>query len=98
MNIEYVKAELRKRVARDVQHYPPGEVAIRFHQQIRERTLELANLYIELCPPSRELSLALTKLVDEAMAHANAAVARNHDQLPTVADLRAAHPDESPFV
>jgi succinate dehydrogenase/fumarate reductase flavoprotein subunit len=72
---------LHDRVNRDVLYYPPGDKAREAHDKIRAETERLAHVYIDLCPPSRELSLALTKLIDEAMAHANAAVARNHDRL-----------------
>jgi hypothetical protein len=72
---------LHARIDRDVQHYPPDGKAIEAHERIRAATAALAHEYVDLCPPGRELSLALTKLIDEAMAHANAAVARNHDRL-----------------
>lgn len=78
---EAEKERLHDRINRDVPHYPPTDKAIEAHERIRTETARLAHLYVDLCPPSRELSLALTKLLDEAMAHANAAVARNHDRL-----------------
>jgi hypothetical protein len=72
------RAILHARIANDVQYHAPDENARASHEEIREATEHLAHLYIEICPPGRELSMALTKLIDEAMAHANAAVARNH--------------------
>jgi len=75
------KQELHDRIDRDVRYYPPGEKAVELHNRIRVATANLAHIYVEICPEGRELSLALTKLIDEAMAHANAAVARNHDKL-----------------
>jgi hypothetical protein len=73
--------DLHVRIDRDVRHYPPGAKAVEAHERIRAATAALAHEYVDLCPPGRELSLALTKLLDEAMAHANAAVARNADRL-----------------
>lgn len=46
------------------------------YQQIRGLAHELAMLVDELCPGSREKSLALTKL-EESVMWANAAIARN---------------------
>ncbi len=44
--------------------------------QLRSEARELAELFIESCPPSRERSLAMTKL-EEAIFWAAAAIARN---------------------
>lgn len=44
--------------------------------QIRVRCLELANHLINVCPASREQSLAITKL-EEVMFWANASIVRN---------------------
>ncbi|MCQ4641858.1 hypothetical protein NE647_15700 [Blautia coccoides] len=46
------------------------------YEAIRAKAKELAYLIDEECPPSREKSLAMTKL-DESVMWANAAVARN---------------------
>lgn len=46
------------------------------HEQIRDWCGWLAANLLEICPESRELSLALTHL-DEVCMHANAAVARH---------------------
>jgi len=46
------------------------------YQEIRAKAKDLAHLIDGHCPPSRELSLALTKL-EEAVMWANAAIARN---------------------
>ena len=45
---------------------------------IREKAKELAYMIDELCPESRERSLAMTKL-EECVMWANAAIARNED-------------------
>ena len=56
-------------------HPPHGDQAERYGR-IREAAKQLA-FGLELrCPPSRELSLALTKL-DEVVFWANASIARN---------------------
>jgi hypothetical protein len=75
------KQDLHDRVDHDVQYWPPDDKARSAHEQVRAATVDLAHLYIDLCPEGQELSLALTKLIDEAMAHANAAIARHHDKL-----------------
>jgi hypothetical protein len=80
------RRKLHARITNDVAHHPPGDLARPAHEQIRRETERLAHLYVEICPPGRELSLALTKLLDEAMAHANAAVARNHGRLTEPAE------------
>jgi hypothetical protein len=49
---------------------PPRYEAIRGHAR------SLAHLIMVACPPSRERSTALTRL-EEAVMHANAAIARN---------------------
>jgi hypothetical protein len=46
------------------------------HQRVRDLHLTLAEEMAELVPPSRELSLVITKL-EEAMFWANAGVARS---------------------
>lgn len=46
------------------------------YEAIRAKAKELAYLIDEECPPSREKSLAMTKL-EETVMWANAAVARN---------------------
>lgn len=56
-------------------HAPKGDQAARY-TQIRSAGGELAQLLNTRCPPSRELSLALTK-IEEAIFWANAAIARN---------------------
>lgn len=56
-------------------HQPFGDQAARY-ESIRRQFRDLANSLICECPPSRELSLALTKL-EEACMWANASIARN---------------------
>lgn len=56
-------------------HSPKDDQPLRFIQ-LREKAKEYALLIAELCPDSREASLALTRL-EEAMMWANASIARN---------------------
>ena len=56
-------------------HAPKGDQQIRY-QSIREKGKSFARLIEELCPNSRERSLAMTKL-EECVMWANAAIARN---------------------
>ena len=56
-------------------HTPKGDQPERYIQ-IRAKARELAELVFELCPDSRERSLALTK-IEEAGMWANASIARN---------------------
>jgi hypothetical protein len=46
------------------------------HQKVRDVCLRAAERVVELCPPGREQSLAVTKL-EEAMMWANAGIARS---------------------
>ena len=48
---------------------------------LRDEAKELALKINELCPDSREKSLALTKL-EESVMWANASIARNEDEEP----------------
>ena len=56
-------------------HPPKGDQQQRYGS-IRDHALDLADLIDDLCPGSREKSLAITKL-EEAVMWANAAIARN---------------------
>ena len=56
-------------------HVPKDEQAVKY-AVIREEAKELAYTINELCPESRERSLAFTKL-EEAVMWANASIARN---------------------
>jgi len=56
-------------------HSPHGDQAVRY-TQLREAFRGLALHMLNLCPESRELSVALTHLEDASM-WANAAIARN---------------------
>jgi len=55
-------------------HAPKGDQVERY-QKIRRTALEFAELIVELCPLSREQSVAFTRL-EEVVMFANAAIAR----------------------
>lgn len=57
-------------------YHPPKEGQPEKYQKLRDRIKSLAYYVFEVCPDSRERSLALTKL-EEAVMWANAAIARN---------------------
>lgn len=57
-------------------HAPVNEGQVGKYQQLRTYGKFLATEIMEQCPPSREKSLALTK-VEEAVMWANAAIARH---------------------
>lgn len=56
-------------------HEPKNDQNERY-TKLRDKAKELANLIDELCPDSREKSLALTNL-EQASMWANASIARN---------------------
>lgn len=56
-------------------HAPKDDQPARY-SAIRAQGLALAELILTSCPPSRERSLALTKL-EESVMWANASIARN---------------------
>jgi hypothetical protein len=64
-------------------HKPFGSQPVRY-EVIRDHARGLATMLVELCPPSRELSLALTKL-EESIFWANASIARNEKEEATPA-------------
>lgn len=57
-------------------YHAPKEGQPEKYEQIRSKAKELAYLIDEVCPNSREKSLAMTKL-EEASMWANASIARN---------------------
>jgi hypothetical protein len=55
-------------------HTPKNDQPLRY-QRLRDQAKHLAEVILDLTPPSREQSLALTKL-EEAIFWANAGIAR----------------------
>lgn len=63
-------------IERNFTYHPPKPGQPEKYQAIREKAKELALLIDELCPQSRERSIAMTDLECSVM-WANAAIARN---------------------
>lgn len=63
-------------LARRFTYHPPKPDQVSRYTMLREEAAALANVVVTLTPPSREQSLALTK-IEEAVMWANAAIARN---------------------
>lgn len=59
-------------------HQPATDLTRKKHERVRELTLDLAKELVGLCPASRQLSVAQTKL-EEVRMWANAAIACNDD-------------------
>lgn len=57
-------------------YHAPKEEQLEKYELLRAKAKELAYLIDELCPGSREKSLAMTKLEESSM-WANASIARN---------------------
>lgn len=77
-----IKTEDMARVEKDFKFHPSRCVEQQArHECVRATMLAAARQVLELCPPSRERSLAITKL-EEAMLWANAAIARNESGGP----------------
>ncbi|HEY4722171.1 MAG TPA: hypothetical protein VII92_10015 [Anaerolineae bacterium] len=69
------EADQKKLDSAFVYHAPKGDQPQRYIE-LRDKAKELAELMTSLCPPSRELSLAITNL-EQAIMWANASIARN---------------------
>jgi hypothetical protein len=66
----------REEIADRFTYHPPFGTQTERYEEIRNTAREFALRLEELCPDSRELSLALTHL-DEVVMFANAAIARH---------------------
>lgn len=64
------------RIENNFTYHAPKEGQPEKYQALREKAKELAYLIAELVPPSREQSLAMTKL-EECLMWANAGIARD---------------------
>lgn len=75
--VEYVPSSTaRLRIENNFRYHAPKEHQAKRYEFVRNEFRKLANLLIEQCPESRELSVAMTNLEDANM-WANAAIARN---------------------
>lgn len=71
------------RIERDATLHPPLSPAIGERMDaVRASVKGLAHLIDELVPDGREKSMALTSLIDEALPHAIAGIARNQHLIP----------------
>lgn len=59
-------------------HPPTSDEKVESYMAIRDLAFRFAGLLDNLCPDSRELSLAITKL-EEVVFWANASIARHED-------------------
>lgn len=64
------------RIESDFSYHAPKEGRHEKYDLIRQTAKKLARVMAENCPDGRELSSALTRL-EEAVMHANAAIARH---------------------
>lgn len=62
-------------------YHAPGPGQPEIYAEIRRRALELAEHMDEVCPDSRELSLAITHL-EQAVMWVNAGIARHTGDAP----------------
>ena len=65
-----------KKIENNFTYHPPLPDQVARYEQIRQEGKRMAEFLTAMCPPSRELSLALTNL-EQALFWANAAIARN---------------------
>jgi hypothetical protein len=70
------RLDLHDRIERDFKYHAPTDAQVPKYNEIRDRAREYAHRLVDLVPPGRELSVALTKLEECVMA-ANAGIARN---------------------
>lgn len=68
--------KMEARIVNDFSYHAPKEGQQERYIRLREKAKEMAHLVLTNTPPSREQSVALTKL-EEAVMFANAAIARN---------------------
>jgi len=73
---ELKRLDLIRRIENDFTYHPPTPEQVRKYEVLRENAKHFAHLIVELTPPGREQSLALTHLEDVVYC-ANAAIARN---------------------
>ncbi len=73
-------------IDRRMDHHPPVDgVTIKGHSVLRELTKALAKAYVDLLPPGREKSMAISALGD-ALMYGNQAIAINGGPVPNTED------------
>jgi hypothetical protein len=75
------RAGLHQRVENDHVFHPASASSADRYRGIRGHAQELAHHLIDVVPPGRELSNALTRL-EEVVFHANAGIARSQPAVP----------------
>lgn len=65
-----------ERLDKNFRYHPPKDDQLPRYTEVRNQQRRVAELIMSFCPPSRERSIALTKL-EEVGFWANAAIARN---------------------
>lgn len=70
-----ITAKMRERLLNEFTYHTPRQDQSPRYAALRSMALTFATMVVELTPPSREQSLALTK-IGETIMHANAAIAR----------------------
>lgn len=68
--------DIKRRIEHNFTYHAPAPDQIDRYEKLRAAAKDLATLVADLCPSSREMSLALTA-IEEAIMWANAAIARN---------------------
>lgn len=76
MALYNIEGEDRERLENNFVYHAQKEGQPEKYEKIRKDAKYLAEVLMSLCPPSRELSLALTNL-EQAVMWANSAIARN---------------------
>lgn len=74
----------RERLDKDFSYHPPAGTQWSCYEGNRDDAKEFAHNLMRRCPPSRELSLALTNL-EQCVMWANASIARNESNKPPAA-------------
>lgn len=68
--------DLHERVENDLTNHPINNKAVHDIEALREEAKSFAHTVVDICPTSREASLALTH-IETGLMYAVAAVARN---------------------
>lgn len=71
-----VRSPVEEQIERAFTYHPPKAGQPERYAMLRDGVKQIALMMKGTCPPSRELSLALTKL-EEAVMWANAAISRH---------------------
>lgn len=72
----YKGKKMNEQIEKSFTYHPPTPAQAEYYVQIRGQAKEFAYTIENLCPNSREKSLALTNL-DQVVMWANASIARN---------------------